>query len=475
MVHVQAILFASLSILFLSAFVAMLGKQWLTSYDLANVRGSALECGQNRQRKLDGTSTWKFDYVMESLPLMLQAALLLLGGALSRYLWEVNITIASVVLGVASLGVVFYILIIITGTASDSCPYQTPFSRIFRYAPRIFFHHTPRLILRGIPPPLLPFIRISRYFVLFLNLPFQLITSPNFWQLWAHFPLFTVSLMLIFDIVSPLIIAVEILVVVPLTFALLGLLVFFRLFRGAERHSFIGTASRIPSSNQLKTGSDLRCISWILQTSAVKDIQVSAIKRLNQMSGLSHRYPTIITDCFNVFTSCVDVSGDKAVAVQGAEELAEESASGLLCSLCNLIVMDPTSIILLDFKGQYSAVFPSKVDSAGLPFHSTMSEIHTLADVFSDPLYLWRSDYGLTNQEDIPFSRRIAEVAQANRQQTQRRKVPRWTLRTACQYLSLDPRSPASTVADCLVVIAIDMDCNISGITSLDDKRCVHI
>ena len=483
MVHVQAILFASLSISFLSAFVAMLGKQWLTNYDLVDVRGSALERGQNRQRKLDGTSTWKFDYVMESLPLMLQAALLLLGVALSRYLWEVDITIASVVLGVTSLGVIFYIFIIIAGTASNDCPYQPPFSRIFRYVPRLFFHHAPRLILNGIPPPFLPLIRLSYDFAHDFdpNPPppppvYQFIGSRNMFLLWEHFPLrvflFIFSLLLIIYILAPLLLAVEFLVLVLLLLGLLAFKVCYRLFRGVGRHSFISTASRTPSSDQPAIRSDLRCISWILQTSAVKDIQVSAVKRLNPMSRLSHRYPTIVTDCFNIFTSCVDVSGDKAVAVQGAEELAEASASGLLRSLRNLIVMDPTSIILVDFRRQYRAVFPSKVDSAGLPFHSTMSEIRTLANTFSDPIYLWRGDCGLLNQEDIPFPRHIAEVAQ--HQRPQRGKVPRWILRIACQYLSLDPRLPASTIADCLVVIAIDMDCDISGVTNLDD-RCVRI
>ena len=80
MVHVQAILFASLGSSLLSAFLAMLGKQWLNRYDSSDMRGSAVERGQNRQRKLDGMIAWYFDYVMESLPLMLQGA---------RYFWAV--------------------------------------------------------------------------------------------------------------------------------------------------------------------------------------------------------------------------------------------------------------------------------------------------------------------------------------------------------------------------------------------------
>ena len=123
MVHVQAILFASLSASLLSAFLAMLGKQWLNRYASIDMRGSVIERSQNRQRKLDGIVTWYFDAVMESLPLMLQVALLLLGCALSRYLWDSYTTVASVVLGVASLGILLYFLIVVAGSASGSCPY----------------------------------------------------------------------------------------------------------------------------------------------------------------------------------------------------------------------------------------------------------------------------------------------------------------------------------------------------------------
>jgi len=122
-VHVQAIPYASLASSLFSAFLAMLGKQWLNRYASLNIRGSAIERSQNRQRKLDGIAAWYFDHVLESLPLILQFALLLLGGALSLYLWGINTTVALVVIGVASFGVAFYAFIVIAGTASVSCPY----------------------------------------------------------------------------------------------------------------------------------------------------------------------------------------------------------------------------------------------------------------------------------------------------------------------------------------------------------------
>ena len=89
--QVQAILYASLAASLFAAFLAMLSKQWLNRYASVNMRGSAIERSQNRQQKLDGIDSRYFNYVMELPPLMLQAALLLLGCALSRYLWEIDV------------------------------------------------------------------------------------------------------------------------------------------------------------------------------------------------------------------------------------------------------------------------------------------------------------------------------------------------------------------------------------------------
>ena len=128
----QTVLYTSLGISLLAAFLAMLGKQWLNRFGKAKVRGSEIDESRNRQRKLSGMVSWKFDLVMESLPLMLQSALLLLGYALSRYLWTINLTVASVVIGITSIGLAFYTFIVIAATIADNCPFQTPVSQILR-------------------------------------------------------------------------------------------------------------------------------------------------------------------------------------------------------------------------------------------------------------------------------------------------------------------------------------------------------
>jgi len=72
-VTVQSPLYASLATSFFTAFVAMLGKQWVNRY-IRNHGGSAADKSRNRQRKLDGLQKWHFCLAIESLPVMLQLA-----------------------------------------------------------------------------------------------------------------------------------------------------------------------------------------------------------------------------------------------------------------------------------------------------------------------------------------------------------------------------------------------------------------
>jgi uncharacterized membrane protein YczE len=109
----------------------MLGKQWVNRY-LRNHGGSAADKSRDRQRKLDGLQKWHFHLAIESLPVMLQLALLLLGCALSQYLWTISRTVAGVVIAVTVLGVTLYVFLTLAATLYYNCPYQTPPSTLTR-------------------------------------------------------------------------------------------------------------------------------------------------------------------------------------------------------------------------------------------------------------------------------------------------------------------------------------------------------
>jgi hypothetical protein len=111
----------------LAAFIAMLGKQWLNRY-LRHAGGSVIERSGDRQRKCDGLQKWPFHLFVESLPVMLQVALLLLACGLCRYMESVNTTVAYILFTLTGLGVLFYVGIVIAGASSQDCPFQTPAS-----------------------------------------------------------------------------------------------------------------------------------------------------------------------------------------------------------------------------------------------------------------------------------------------------------------------------------------------------------
>jgi len=123
--QVQCIFYATLSAVLLASFLAMLGKQWLNRYRRNEIHGSAVDRSRVRERKLDRIERWRFHLVMESLPLIPRCALLLLGFALSRYLWEVNRSISSVVIGFTVFGFLFYLLITTASIYSFDCPFHT--------------------------------------------------------------------------------------------------------------------------------------------------------------------------------------------------------------------------------------------------------------------------------------------------------------------------------------------------------------
>ena len=463
MVHVQAILFASLATSLLAAFLAMLGKQWLNRYGSSDVRGSAIERSHNRQRKLDGVVAWYFDYVMESLPLILQAALLLLGCALSRYLWDVSTIVASVVLGATSFGILFYIFIIIAGAASESCPYQTPGSLALRY----LGHKVPAIIQsrHSIAAAFKKTFKKSK--------AISVITRGagrcHPWRLGAN----TLCFLGILVVVVPFAFGFDLFILgraAARKFATLSTGVY-HLIRGARHHLCGVLVTPEQRSDQQATVSDLRCISWTLQASLDTSIRLSIVEHLSTKTELTYFDPTLVVDpCFDVLTSCININGLKMVTIPEKEQLATASARCFLRSLNRLSAIDPASRDLADIFRRYNKIFPFETDFAGLPFYYTMTKIHALTNQLWKPRSVRWDDYRPSDQEHTTFARHMVEVAQVEYQQSRYRKVPRWILRFVLRSLSLDSPPPASVLADCLTIVAIDLGCDVRKITASEER-----
>jgi len=446
-VQVQAILYASLAASLFSALLAMLGKQWLNRYASTDVRGTAIERSKNRQRKLDGIVAWYFNHVMELLPLMLQAALLLLGCALTFYLWGINTTIASVVLGVTSSGIIFYIFIIVAGAVSESCPYRTPGSHALLYLWRVL-HSVPSALATT-------FVDVSKRSSTIQAIKECWQNRVTFKYYWTEDVLdvlkglasdaHCLGRVMIWSITAPLV------------------------FLAQRVVTWLVGASSTPEQilEQQTAMLEFRCISWMLQTSLDKVVHLSTFKHLATIKVLTGFDHTLVTGCFNTFLSCVriGVGNHEVVVVQESEELAMLSAQYFIIATSHLLATDPTSSILRDVHQHYINIFPASVDLHGHQSYHTVNTAHCLLVQHQERRSFWWSNYQPSSYEHTMVAHNLLQIAKFRSQRTQKPKVPCLILRFALHSLSLDPLPPTSVIVDCLSIIAIDLGVTIFTFT----------
>ena len=140
-VQVQSIMFASLASALLAAFFAMLGKQWLNFH----IEGSFIDRNRHRELRMRGMIIWRFKFVMECLPLIMQGSLLLLGYGLAQYFWDASRTVSSVIIAFTAFGLTFYLFIVFAATFSKPCPFQTPVSVVLRLVVRCCWDYMVKL------------------------------------------------------------------------------------------------------------------------------------------------------------------------------------------------------------------------------------------------------------------------------------------------------------------------------------------
>jgi Family of unknown function (DUF6535) len=264
LVTVQSILYSSLFASLLAAFGAMLGKQWLNRYARVEKRGSLIERGRDRQRKWEGMISWRFQLIMDSLPMMLQAALLLLGYALSQYLWTIDFTVGTVIIVLTSLGALFYMFVIVSAVVSYDCPYQTPLSIVLRSLINSDWGHTKYTkrihdFVRSVVGRLPSFITYAKpHFSTWFKLR-SLAQRTEGGSVWSNPP---------DDVVQ--------------------------LFDDTSIH-------------RQDHASDARCITWLLETSTDADVAVSAMRFVPEVewhSGIEtipfvERFCDLLEECFD--------------------------------------------------------------------------------------------------------------------------------------------------------------------------------
>ncbi|KAF8691857.1 hypothetical protein RHS03_08714, partial [Rhizoctonia solani] len=110
-IQVNILWFTSLSLSVAVALIAIVAKDWCYQF-MATRTGPALIQGRRRQLRWEGIEQWRMQEILNVLPLMMHAALLLFAIGLSLYLWDINPQVALPVVVVTAAVGVFYFLIL---------------------------------------------------------------------------------------------------------------------------------------------------------------------------------------------------------------------------------------------------------------------------------------------------------------------------------------------------------------------------
>ena len=176
-----------------------------------------------------------------------------------------------------------------------------------------------------------------------------------------------------------------------------------------------------------------------------------------------------LADCFSISAVCTSFSNQREETTQELEQVTMAFAERFYRTLNHLTVSDPTSSVLEDMRTRYQEVFPRQINFTGFPSRHMIIVINTLIrDYSSRHQAIWRDDDRPSDDDHIQFARDIAEHAQAKYQR--RHRVPESILNFALDSMFLDPLPPASIVVYCLKVIAIALGCDVSGVSTSDER-----
>ncbi|GAB1524359.1 hypothetical protein RhiTH_007512 [Rhizoctonia solani] len=129
-IQVNILWFTSLSLSVAVALIAIVAKDWCYQF-MATRTGPMLIQGRRRQLRWQGIEQWRMQEILNVLPLMMHAALLLFAVGLSLYLWDINPQVAlPVVVTTATVGV-FYFVTLLLPLFFRYCPFTTGVMKLF--------------------------------------------------------------------------------------------------------------------------------------------------------------------------------------------------------------------------------------------------------------------------------------------------------------------------------------------------------
>jgi hypothetical protein len=129
-VIVNALFYASLGVMLLAAFIAMLIKSWVREFD-RGLRAMSLpeQRAKTREFRFLGMERWKLPEMVGILPLLIQLSLLLFSVGLVIFLFPISTPSFGVTMAIFGIGVLYYGTTTSISVFVTSSPFHSPLSR----------------------------------------------------------------------------------------------------------------------------------------------------------------------------------------------------------------------------------------------------------------------------------------------------------------------------------------------------------
>ena len=129
-VVVNALFYASLGVMLLAAFIAMLIKSWVREFDRGLQAMSLPEQrAKTREFRYLGLEHWKLPEMVAVLPLLIQISLLLFAIGLVLFLFHISKPSFGVTTAIFGIGVLYYAITTSISVFVTSSPFHSPLSR----------------------------------------------------------------------------------------------------------------------------------------------------------------------------------------------------------------------------------------------------------------------------------------------------------------------------------------------------------
>jgi len=142
-VVVNALFYASLGVMILAAFIAMLIKSWVREFD-RGLRAMSLpeQRAKTREFRYLGMERWKLPEMVAILPSLIQISLLLFSIGLVLFLFHISKPSFGVTTAILGIGVLYYSITTSISVFVTSSPFHSPLSRtlgkVYRYVHAYF-------------------------------------------------------------------------------------------------------------------------------------------------------------------------------------------------------------------------------------------------------------------------------------------------------------------------------------------------